>query len=124
MDDRTADLFSYNPSLPGDPMSSNVLFLGVSGSGVSSLVNTLATAVQPSNRTTSIVKSLARMVSPSTAVHKSRQSTALTKYALSQYLSGLKVNTWESWGLDVGPEATGNNYESLELDLLLKGFLP
>jgi hypothetical protein len=110
------ELSRYNPA--DQSQVNNILLFGYSGSGVSALINAINTASQPS-KTTSILRLNSRI---STTPNK-RCTTILSRYPLSYYQPNLHSVLWESWGITKS-SVDGNNYESIEMDLLLQGMIP
>jgi hypothetical protein len=117
----STELIKYNLSNTSDSLYNNILIFGLQGAGVSSLINTFATAIQ-GPKTTSLVRSVSKQAYATSAPSKSRTTQQLSKTVLNTYLPQMKTFVWESWGISSLGE--GNNYDGLELDLLMQGMLP
>lgn len=113
---------SLNTNQVHTPLTHNILVTGYVGAGVSSTINSLVTAVQPPTK--SIVKNLTKQ-QPISAEKKNqgnRCTQNLTRLNVQPYLPNLKAAFWETWG--VSANGQGNNYDTIELDLLLQGMIP
>lgn len=118
-----SELLKLNSNQEG--LHHNLLVLGFANSGVSSLVNSIATALQPANRN-GLVKTLSKAAPPSIKPSAGRTTTCISKFNMAQHCPGLRLNVWESYGLATGAihADTYSSYSSpLELDLLLQGML-